>query len=134
MPLVNGWISPEPEEPLTQLTGALAVVAHYFRVPHQILIIELCAAREAACQYLVCVGCNRLQLLARWTVSEVSCTRLESGEIQVADPASSMLVKCHAVRLFEANEFRRWADIDAFAVPVEVAQDLVKRSMPEGLR
>lgn len=113
MSLVNGWIIPEGEEHFDELRGRRATVEHYFAAPHRMLIVRLADARETKDPlFLLCTGVTRLETAPTWSIDDLRCTSVDATTMVLEDKQAGFHVACHALRLFSAEEFKRWLGKD----------------------
>lgn len=117
MSLMNGWIVPEGEEHFDELRGRRANVEHYFATPHRMLIIRLPGFGETQEPlFLLCTGVTRLETAPSWPIDDLRCSSLDANTILLDDKRSGFHVACHALRLFGAEEFKRWLGKDQYLI------------------
>lgn len=113
MNLVNGWIVPEGEEHFDELRGRRASVEHYFATPHRMLVVRLTESDETSAPiFLLCTGVKRLEAAPTWSIDDLRCRSVDKNTILLDDKQGEFHVACHALRLFSAEEFKRWLGKD----------------------
>jgi hypothetical protein len=117
MSLVNGWIVPEGEQHFDELRGWRASVEHYIATPHRMLIVRLTDLRETKEPlFLLCTGVVRLETVPTWPIDDLRCSSVAANTIVLDDKQGGFHVACHALRLFGAQEFKRWLGKDQYLI------------------
>lgn len=123
MGLPTGWICPNGDEQLDELSGFYADVLRYFATPHRMLVIRLKAVAERIePRFILCTGVSRMEVPASWVVDHLRCSKLDENRLLLEDKQLSMRVQCYALRVFSDAELKRWLGAD-FALVDSSIQD-----------
>ena len=109
MPLSNGWISTDNAGALEALEGSKAELHYFLRVPHRTLILRFLNESDISGEwYLICSGCQTLELRPDWVVKEFHYTRLGEDDIVLEDIDNGVEIRCYAARLLDHATYVKW--------------------------
>lgn len=113
MSLPTGWICPDGETKLADLSGFDAEFLCYFANPHRMMVIRFTdGGATSEPLFMLCTGVTSLQAEPSWSVGQLRCARANEDTILVEDPRSSFRATCHALRVFTDDEFKHWLGKD----------------------
>jgi hypothetical protein len=87
-------------------------------------------AEETEPQFLLCTSVRRLEADPSWLVQDLRCRSIDEDTLVVDDKQSAFHVTCHALRIFNAEEFTHWvgADPDIVSPTPNSFQTILRRS------
>ena len=62
--------------------------------------------------FLLCTGVTRLETAPTWSIADLRCSSVDASTFVLDDKQGAFHVACHALRLFSADEFKRWLGKD----------------------